>query len=455
MPRPSVSERARRYVATMESPRRAQSDPQDSHAVMFKAAAALVHGFALDYDPAYQLLEEFAQRSDLPWTPSELHHKIVSAQETHSPQGVGYLLGDQQVEGVSREGAKARSGGAPAQAPKADSMQRDVAFDLASLKELAGEWAAKADLCFLANRSLLDPCEVTAQGYLEAMYQPSVGSSPAVGGERGAGGAQGGGVVGVAQGGLARTAEGEKVLVFTRQWSQGECLWPDEADKLPRGGPDGVWYLAQPVDGKYYLNPRSTDKEGKPKMSRRSAESVTAFRYLLLESDDAPARDWLGALVQLPLRIAAIYTSGGRSVHALVRVDCRTKASWDAEKQALAPALGLLRRAGMDRGALSAVRLTRLPGAIRGGRMSVDGGRKTVVGGRLQKLLYVRPEAPLRPICELPPVRDVEADWLKRAEYGIADSDETGGKWLLDALRYYANVSAPLKARLQELEGEL
>jgi hypothetical protein len=38
-------------------------------------------------------------------------------------------------------------------------------------------------------------------------------------------------------------------------------------------------------------------------MSRRSEESVTAFRYILLESDVSVMRDWLGLLVQLPLRI--------------------------------------------------------------------------------------------------------------------------------------------------------
>jgi len=36
---------------------------------------------------------------------------------------------------------------------------------------------------------------------------------------------------------------------------------------------------------------------------------VTAWRYLVLESDVAEAGQWLNLLVQLPLPIAAIYTS--------------------------------------------------------------------------------------------------------------------------------------------------
>ena len=41
---------------------------------------------------------------------------------------------------------------------------------------------------------------------------------------------------------------------------------------------------------------------------------------------------------QVPLRIVAIYSSGGRSVHALVRVDARTKGHWDEIKAAMMPA---------------------------------------------------------------------------------------------------------------------
>lgn len=462
MARLEVSERARRYVATMD----AAVSGAGGHDATFKVACALIHGFALSVEQARPLLEEYNQRCNPPWSASELQHKLVSASGVTSPQGYGYLLAADQRETAPGAGSLTEARRHGGQRAEAKDGAKDVAFDLEALRELAGEWAAKADLLYLANRSKLDPCEVTADGYLRAMYGP-----------------------------------GEKVLVFTNQMSQGECLWPDEAAKLPLWGPDGVWYLAQPVDGKSRPNPRSVDKKtGQPKVSRRSAESVTAFRYLLLESDEAPARDWLGALVQMPLRIAAIYTSGGRSVHALVRVDCKTKAGWDAEKAALAPCLGLLRRAGMDRGALSAVRLTRLPGCVRGQRsvgsksgsagqrgvgvshggtkarsqrgVGEEGGQRDVGvsregakaqgqrdvggnggGGRLQKLLYLRPEAPLRPICELPPVRDVEAEWLGRAAGGIADSDETGGQWLFDALRYYANVSAPIKARLKELEA--
>ena len=141
-------------------------------------------------------------------------------------------------------------------------------------------------------------------------------------------------------------------------------------------GPDGVWFLPQPVDGEYHPNPRS---EGK--LSRRSEESVTAWRYAVLESDKAAPEDWLRCLIQMPLRIVSICESGGRSIHALVRIDAASKEDWDAKVGAIKPVLVTL---GADPGALSAVRLTRLPQAQR--------------GERVQRLLYLNPAADGTPI---------------------------------------------------------
>ena len=186
---------------------------------------------------------------------------------------------------------------------------------------------------------------------------------------------------------------GENVLVFSLMQSQGQMLWKADAcdlifDEDFPAGPDGVWFLAQPVDGEFHKNPRLG---GKP--SRRSEESVTAWRYAVLESDEADADDWLRCLIQMPLRIASICESGGRSVHALVRVDARTKADWDAKVRAIKPVLVTL---GADPGALSAVRLTRLPQAKR--------------GERVQRLLYLNPEPEGTPIVRSAECRVQSAD---------------------------------------------
>ena len=83
----------------------------------------------------------------------------------------------------------------------------------------------------------------------------------------------------------------------------------------------------------------------------------------------------------MPLPIACICESGGRSIHALVKIEAASKGEWDAMVKKMKPVLVTL---GADPGALSAVRLTRLPQARR--------------GRRVQRLLYLNPEPDGRPV---------------------------------------------------------
>jgi hypothetical protein len=202
---------------------------------------------------------------------------------------------------------------------------------------------------WLAARSPLDPATVTSTQFLQTLYRP-----------------------------------GEKVVVFTDFQSQGQCLFEigaSEPTSLPTEGSQGVWFLSNPVDGHFYPNPRQEDK-----LSRRSEESVTSWRYLVLENDAADSHQWLACLVQLPLKIAAIYTSGGKSIHALVRLDAPSKAHWDAQRDRIKLITVIL---GADPNAMTAVRLSRLPGTRR--------------GDRPQQLLYLNPEPDGTPIIAASP----------------------------------------------------
>jgi hypothetical protein len=173
----------------------------------------------------------------------------------------------------------------------------------------------------------------------------------------------------------------EKVIVFDLYKSQGR-LWPDECDIerfSRRHHLAGAWFLCNPVDGQFHWNPRIL------KDSRRSEESIVSFRYAVLECDREPKDEWfpiwLKILVQLRLAIVAITDSAGRSAHALVRVSCESKQAWDQFKfEKLRPLVPF----GADDGALSAVRLTRLPQCYR--------------TDRKQELLYLNPSADGTPI---------------------------------------------------------
>ena len=186
----------------------------------------------------------------------------------------------------------------------------------------------------LKNKSQVEPSTVTPAGYLEFLFRP-----------------------------------GERVIVFNNQKDQGVaayCVGQKPPVTFPDHGADGIKFLIQPVDGEDHWNPR----EGRN--SRRSEESITCFRYLLLESDDAEEGDWIRLLLQLPLPIVSICRSAGKSVHAIVRVDASDKGEWDAIKDRIAKRLVPL---GADPCALRAVQLSRLPQCWR--------------GEKLQELLYL------------------------------------------------------------------
>jgi hypothetical protein len=184
---------------------------------------------------------------------------------------------------------------------------------------------------------------------------------------------------------------GERVIVFDVYESQGCTVWehPGETgdfsslDWLRKGATGegkGVWFMCQPVDGQFHWNPREQ------KNSRRSEESVTAWRYFLIESDKAPVELWLKAVVQLPLPVVAITSSGGESIHVLVLIDAGSKAEWDRiVTTELKPVLPVL---GADDGAMSAVRLTRLGNCFR---------QQTK---KWQRLLYLDPQPDGKPICQ-------------------------------------------------------
>ncbi len=183
-------------------------------------------------------------------------------------------------------------------------------------------------------------------------------------------------------------ALGEQVLVFSNQRSQGDALYENRWLRVKRNALDsfvsgheaGVWFLSNPVDGLYHDNPRQGGQ------SRRSQESITAWRYAVLECDHKPKETWLPIwlriLVQLPLPIVSITYSGDKSLHALCRVDAQSKEAWDQIVRGRL--LGRLVPLGADGQALTAIRLTRLPGCYR--------------GDKLQQLLYLNPRAVSGPI---------------------------------------------------------
>jgi hypothetical protein len=327
----------------------AQVDPavagQHGHSATFRAACVLVHGFALSAEEAWPFALDYNSRCMPPWSERDLKRKLNEA-VTHPKYDKprGYLLSDQAMP---REARLVTSPPKPTYQPE-------------KLARVASNINEKITREYLGSRSKVSPSNRTPARFLEYISRP-----------------------------------GEHVLIFTVYESQGCNVWTHSGSsgrlsslcKYQRGF-QNVWFLANPCDGQFGSIERLKSPTNPVGRSRRAQENITSFRYAVLESDVAPSDQWLRALVQMRLPIAAIYDSGGKSVHALVRIDAASKEDWDARvRLKMMPALVPF---GADPSALTAVRLTRLPNCMR---------EET---GKLQRLLYLDPEPDGVPICQKP-----------------------------------------------------
>ena len=366
-----VYDLARRYIAKAAP----AVSGQGGHDQTFSVACALIKGFDFSIAEARPLLQEYNQRCEPPWSEAELEHKLRSAD----------AAADSDAFGGSKKRGWLRPSDAdgPRKLPPPKQPETKPIFHETKLAKFAARWRPFVNTAWLADRSAINPYQLAPRDFLIALY------------------------------GF------EKVVIFTNNKSQGQALYPEE--EIPLASAEGVWFLAQPVDGEYHPNPRNLNKlTGEPIPSRRSEESVAAWRFLVLESDKANPRDWLAAIVQLPLAISAIYTSGRRSIHALVRVDASSLEAW---RKFAGQVKRVLVTLGADQQvAATAVRLSRLPGCYR--------------GPSLQKLLYLNPQPEAKPIILLPRKRDVLGEAIARAKVQVAsaaDVIEQAGAKNLDA----------------------
>lgn len=110
----------------------------------------------------------------------------------------------------------------------------------------------------------------------------------------------------------------------------------------------GVWVRINPVDGKGVAD-----------------ENITDFRYALIESDELGLNEQLKKIYELRLPCATIVSSGGKSVHALVRINAKDQETYTREVRFLHDTL---KEAGfkVDTANKNPGRLSRLPGVLRG-----------------------------------------------------------------------------------------
>lgn len=125
----------------------------------------------------------------------------------------------------------------------------------------------------------------------------------------------------------------------------------------------GAWIRFNPLDGRGVKN-----------------ENVTKFKYALVESDSMPIFEQKKLYRELELPIACLVFSGGKSVHAIVRVDAK---DYDDYRERVAFLYDFLDSHGMtvDKQNRNPSRLSRMPGVDRNGihqkLLGVNLGRKS------------------------------------------------------------------------------
>lgn len=169
---------------------------------------------------------------------------------------------------------------------------------------------------------------------------------------------------------LAAFEQGELIRVQLQVASKKEGVWMPkgfgefmtreqvvaalDADAL-RGNKDAGIYMGQ--------NPV---RPGLDDQTAAKDEGVAAFRHALVEFDSVPLEQQFATVLATRLPVSAVVYSGGKSLHAWVRVDAPDRETF---KQRVAAIHALPLLAGMDKANKNPSRLTRLPGARRGDKV--------------------------------------------------------------------------------------
>lgn len=112
----------------------------------------------------------------------------------------------------------------------------------------------------------------------------------------------------------------------------------------------GAWIRFNPLDGKGVKN-----------------ENVTEYRYALVESDCMELEKQHAMIQELELPVACLVYSGGKSIHAIVKIEA---GSYDEYRRRVDYLYGVLKKNGMqvDTQNKNPSRLSRMPGVMRNGR---------------------------------------------------------------------------------------
>lgn len=318
------------------------------HNQTFFVACRLANGFCLDEAQVYEWLCVYNQKCDPPWTERELAHKAKQAMSVTHGQPRGHLLGEHTTyRRADLVSPRAKVGQAPTAAPVALDPVAEVT------KYLNGFSCTDLELL---NASAVELVDLNNDGWvmLENLFRPDELVNYVIAWEKYE--KKKSGEIKANPKGVGKTG---KVSSLIAEWKKSGTP-SSEA---------GGWFRINPVDG-----------------SGVNDKNITAFRYALVEFDAIPIELQISFLARVPLPIAAILTSGGKSVHAWIKVEADDFKDYEKTVEEMR---NILTRFGIDRTNKNPSRLSRLVGVTRQIGATGDGR---------QKLLYLNPNPEQRSI---------------------------------------------------------
>lgn len=272
-----IIDQARRYLTAIP----AAVSGSGGHNQTFSAAMCLVEGFSLSAADARPLLAEYAARCVPPWSEREIDHKLADAEKHIDPAKRGKLI-RRGVKFQSQPRTKVVTAPHPAPASKAKAARYEVPDSI----------------------ELPDPIADGTRQFLKAAFAEGEGVRIAI----------------------ARHGEDGRELPKDAGVTLSREEWLRKLDKA-NGNPNKFLKTSERNGIFVSVNPM--------KIGGSKDVDVTCFRHALLEFDNISQQEQWGIINQSRIPCTAIISSGGKSIHAWVRVDAKDRQEFSERVKAL------------------------------------------------------------------------------------------------------------------------
>jgi len=281
------------------------------HSQTYTAAVGLVHGFGLSDTDAFALLSDWNRSCQPPWQDRELLHKIRQANEKSHSKPRGHLANSSSTVSIEP-------------------------LDLTRVR-------------------FSRPKPVEASQKSDGSVEPSAPSNPPA----------------APIPASHDASEFKRFLTSAFAPTEVVCICEQVEDGTPMTSgsflpvedwiarfddPESILFRPDRNQGVFVrINPF------KPNLYSGSDNDVMAYRHVLVEFDQKPKAEQEQLLRSSGLPISVLIDSGGKSIHAWVRVDAPNRKEWDARRDLIYSSIP-----GVDPKNKNPSRFSRLPGAWRG-----------------------------------------------------------------------------------------